>query len=221
MKTSSVVYFIAFAIFSSMAFADMITFAGENQKQSSQFETRVKVAGTPDSAPFVGVLPIAISLVPPAQVPLSDWDVFGVRLNVFVGEHRNVAFVDGGVLGNIVNGSLLGVQLAGIYNEVGSSCGAIQVAGFFNHIKHDFCGIQLSLVNRVDGDMQGLQAGLVNLTQDGAGLQFGVFNRAERFSGLQLGVANYAYQLQGLQVGVFNVIEDSSVPFMPVINVAF
>ena len=144
-----------------------------------------------------------------------------MRLNIFVGEHRNVGFVDVGVLGNIVNGNLTGVQLAGIYNRVGSSDGAIEAACIMNDVRHDFCGVQLGLVNRVGGDMEGLQAGVINMTQDGAGIQMGLFNRAERFSGLQIGVANYAYQLEGVQIGVFNVVEDSNIPFMPVLNAAF
>lgn len=203
-----------------LAFADSVSFREANM-QSSQFSRDTQIAGQAELVASGGISPIGISLVPPVQFPPRDWDIYGVRLNIFVGAGRDVGFIDVGVLGNIVDGNLSGIEIAGLYNRIGSSDGAIQAACIMNYSKHDFCGVQLGLVNSVDGDMQGLQAGAVNLAQDGAGVQLGVFNRAERFSGLQIGFANYAYQLEGVQIGVFNVIEDSNIPFMPIVNAAF
>lgn len=217
-KTLAIVITIACA--SVAAMADGVSF-GNKASESSQFARDTTVAGSPELSPCGGIAPLAISIVPPAQVPPQDWDIYGVRINVFVGRHRNVAFVDAGILGNIVDGNMTGVELAGIYNRIGSSDGAIQAACIMNYVKHDFCGVELGLANRVRGDMQGLQAGVVNLTGDGAGIQMGVINSAERFSGLQVGLVNYAYQLEGVQIGAFNVIEDSNIPFLPLINAAF
>ena len=200
--------------------ADTVIF-GNQAAESSQFSTRSVAAPQQPAAPADGFTPFAISLFPPAQFPAETWDVYGLRINVFVGRHRDVGFIDAGVLGNVATGNMTGIELAGLYNRVGSSDGAIQAACIMNSVERDFCGMQLGLVNSVDGDMQGLQAGAVNLTQDGAGVQMGVFNRAERFSGLQIGLANYAYQLQGVQIGAFNVIGDSNIPFLPLINAAF
>lgn len=202
------------------ASADAVTF-GNNAAESTQFARETTIPGVSELPPCGGIAPLAISIVPPAQLPPLDWDVYGVRINVFVGHHRNVAFVDAGILGNIVDGNMTGIELAGIYNRIGSSDGAIQAACIMNYVKHDFCGVELGLANRVGGDMQGLQAGAVNLTGDGAGIQLGIINSAERFSGLQVGLVNYAYQLEGVQIGAFNVIEDSNIPFLPLINAAF
>ena len=189
---------------------------------SSQFSRDVVRAGETELPPSAGIVPFALSIVPPFQFPGYDWDVYGVRVNAFVGHHRDVCFVDIGGFGNIADGNLCGLEVGGLYNRVGSADGAIQIAGLFNYVHHEFCGLEVSLlVNRVDGDMQGMQFAPVNLTQDGAGFQIGAFNRAERFTGLQIGVANYAYQMQGLQIGLFNIIQDSNIPFMPVINAAF
>jgi len=200
--------------------ADTVTFNNKTSASSQFAGSSVNYAA--QELPLAeGFSPFAISFFPPAQFPPQSWDIYGFRLNVFVGHHRDVGFIDAGVLGNVADGNLIGVEIAGLYNKVGSSDGAIQAACIFNYVEHDFCGVQLGLVNSVNGDMQGLQAGAVNLTQDGAGIQMGVFNRAERFSGLQVGVANYAYQLQGVQIGAFNVIGDSNIPFLPLINAAF
>ena len=204
----------------TMLVADTVSF-NNKAAVSSQFSGTSINAAAQDLPPSEGIAPIAISIFPPVQFPPASWDVYGFRLNVFVGHHRDVGFIDVGVLGNVADGNLIGVELAGLYNRVGSSDGAIQAACIMNQVEHDFCGVQLGLVNNVRGDMEGLQAGAINLTQDGTGIQMGVFNRAERFSGLQIGVANYAYQLQGVQIGVFNVIEDSNIPFLPIVNAAF
>lgn len=189
---------------------------------SSHFTSIERIAGRPVPGPSAGITPLAISLVPPVQFPDENWDVCGLRLNLFVGRHRDVSFVDLGLLGNNVDGNLTGLEVAGLFNRIGSSDGAIQVAGLFNYVERDFCGVQGSLlVNRSDGDLEGLQLGSVNLGQDVSGLQVGLFNRAERANGLQIGLVNYAYQMQGVQIGLINVIADSNVPFMIGLNAAF
>lgn len=189
---------------------------------SSHFSSIERVAGKPVPGPSAGITPLAISLVPPVQFPDEAWDVYGLRVNLFVGRHRDVAFVDLGLLGNNVDGNLTGLEVAGLFNRIGSSDGAIQVAGLFNYAEREFCGAQGSLlVNSSDGDLVGLQLAAVNLGQDVSGLQIGLFNRAERVNGLQIGIANYAYQMQGVQIGLFNVIADSNVPFMIGLNAAF
>ena len=211
----------AAAAFAAPLRADSVRFDSK-AAPSTQFSRTVSRPGVPDLPPSAGLSPLAVSIVPPAQFPAEDWDVCGLRLNLFVGRHRDVSFVDVGVLGNVADGNLSGLEFAGIYNRVGESDGAIQVAGIYNGVRGDFAGLQISVAaNDVGGDMEGVQISLVNLAEDGAGLQIGLFNRAERFSGLQLGLANYAYQLEGIQIGLFNVIEDSNVPFMPIVNVAF
>lgn len=202
--------------------ADSVRFDLQTASPSSQFVRDTVIPGEPEIPPSAGIVPFALSIVPPIQFPPSDWDVYGVRLNVFLGHHRDVAFFDAGVLGNIADGDLCGVQVGGLFNNVGSASGAIQVAGLVNYVRHDFCGFQTAVIaDVVDGDMQGMQFGAVNFTQDGTGFQIGIFNRAERFTGMQIGFANYTYQMQGVQIGAFNIIADSNIPFMPLVNVAF
>lgn len=213
----------AFAVllFVAPSMADEVRF-GAPAAESSQFSSIRRNVATPVPGPSAGITPLALSIVPPAQMPGEDWDVYGLRVNLFVGRHRDVAFVDVGLLGNNVDGNLLGIECAGLFNRVGSSNGAIQAAGLYNYVERDFCGVQCSfLANRVDGDMTGVELAAVNLAQDMTGVQVGIFNRAERASGIQIGLVNYAFQMQGVQIGLVNTIADSNIPCLPVVNIAF
>lgn len=94
-------------------------------------------------------------------------------------------------------------------------------------------GLDIGLANRVTGRMEGVQFGVVNLTesmtgwQDGfvnytergfEGLQWGGLNYAGRINGLQLGLVNYAKRANGVQVGLVNIIEEGG--FLPVMIIA-
>ncbi len=72
------------------------------------------------------------------------------------------------------------------------------------------------------GDMRGLQVGLVNKAADLYGIQCGfIWNDATNARGLQLGLINIADTMTGLQIGLVNIINDSRVPFLPIINAHF
>lgn len=167
-------------------------------------------------------LPFSIGIVPPLQFPDSSWDVIGLRLNIFVGRHHNVSFLDPAGLANLVDGDLCGIQTAGIYNKIYNASAAVQVGGILNLCGHDFTGLEIGgILNKVDDTFTGLQVSCLNLSGTVAGFQTGIFNSAERAQGLQIGLVNYSRELDGLQIGLVNVIADSPVPFMPVLNFAF
>jgi len=96
--------------------------------------------------------------------------------------------------------------------------------------------MQFNLMNIVEQEGVGLQVGLFNLAQSYSGMQFGVFNLCgSSFTGLQAGFLNYASicsgvqfgivnnckSMRGIQVGLINVIQDSNLPFFPIINMKF
>ena len=87
--------------------------------------------------------------------------------------------------------------------------------------------VSLTLVTPVaimpgfDWDVYGLELGVWSWTQNMTGLQIGVVNTVDRCNGLQIGVINTARQMRGVQIGVVNVINDSDIPFFPVINAWF
>lgn len=169
-----------------------------------------------------GISPLGISIFPAAEIPSRDWDVVFLRVNVFVGRHREVYGVDVGAIGNETEGVFVGIQSAGLYNRIGSSEGAFQLAGILNRSAGDFVGLQAALAaNITDGTMTGFQLGLVNRAARLDGLQIGLFNIAETGSGVQIGLWNSAQSLEGLQIGFGNYNADSSMPFFPVVNFAF
>ena len=53
------------------------------------------------------------------------------------------------------------------------------------------------------------------------GLQVGVLNWSGYVTGVQIGVVNIAKTMTGVQIGMFNYIEDSKVPFFPIVNFRF
>jgi hypothetical protein len=91
-----------------------------------------------------------------------------------------------------------------------------------NHTTGSVIGLEACfVVNYVEKDFTGLQVGLVNVADRVSALQIGLFNGADDMSGLQIGVVNKTRLMRGFQIGVVNVIENSDVPFLPVINFFF
>ena len=154
-----------------------------------------------------------------------------------------------GILNYIDRDMGVGLQVAGGWNRCESGAG-LQLA-MLNEADKNFAGIQaglfnfggnlsdnvqigdinplilISLVNYVCvsrgvEDMRGLQLGLVNKASDMYGIQCGLlWNHAKCARGLQLGLINRAETMAGLQIGLVNIIRESAVPFLPIINVHF
>lgn len=120
---------------------------------------------------------------------------------------------------NEANKEFVGIQ-AGLFNFGGDLGGDVQVGGV-NPL------ILISLVDyacRSPGveDMRGLQVGLVNKASDMYGIQCGLlWNDAKYARGLQLGLINRAESMAGFQVGLVNIIKESRVQFLPIINAHF
>lgn len=115
---------------------------------------------------------------------------------------------------------LHGIQLAAVNfwgDEIrGAQLGAVNVGA------KDFAGIQLGLINSNEGRFAGAQVALLNITPSlDRGLQLGVANFGGEAVGLQIGVFNHAQTLRGAQIGLLNHVEESDVPFLPLVRVAF
>ena len=153
--------------------------------------------------------PLQISFLPPYQLVSAEKDVYGLRLNLPVGDNVNIYGLDLGVMG-VASESNMGIMLNlfSNYNSGGSTKG-IQIGGMGN-------------VQYIP-DMQGIQiAGLINLNLNrlnfltnknigGSGtkgielasclnLNFGDID------GIQLaGLANTGGEVRGIQIaGLFN-----------------
>ena len=158
--------------------------------------------------PYLATSPFALSFAPKFEAPSEEWDVVMLRLNVFVGSHRAVYALDIGGLGNFADYKMDGIGIAGIFNSVGESDGAIHVAGFANFAAFDFSGCQISgIYSCTEGTHLGLQIGLVNNVGNLNGVQLGLFNSAET--------------LHGIQIGAFNFNKSTPIPFLPIVNASF
>lgn len=126
----------------------------------------------------------------PAQAPAANWDVCGLRMDIFYGKCQNLTGLDLGVLVNHATGDVIGLEACFV-------------------------------VNYVEKDFSGIQIGLVNIADQVNALQIGLFNGADDMSGLQIGIVNKTRLMRGCQIGVVNVIENSDIPFLPIVNFFF
>ncbi len=174
------------------------------------------------SSAKVGEQLAAVALLPDFETPEAEWDVGLVRVNGLVGRHRRVYGFDIGLVGGITDDDMCGVAMSGVFNNIGSSAGALQAAGALNHAAWEYAGIQFAIgMNWTEGEMSGVQFALFNVSGKLRGVQVGAVNVVELGTGFQLGLFNRAERLEGFQVGLINVNLDSSVPCLPIVNFAF
>ena len=156
-----------------------------------------------DNLVGVGFSPAMFGFFTPLQVPGPDYDVGGLRLNLFYGTCCNFDGLDLGLVGvsrNHANGWLI--------NVVSVAYG-------------DGLGLNTGIVNYYGGDFKGLQIGVANWINSGDAFQIGVYNGAYDVQGMQIGIINTADKMQGMQIGVVNIISNSDLSFFPVINAYF
>ncbi len=175
--------------------------------------------GTGDKNDEKNPTPLQICLAAPLQVPGTDMDVCGLRLNIFFGMSRRVMGLDLGLAGysrdlqglsiqgaNWVDNNFMGLQLGALFNVVGNDALGCQLAGLLNYTKAGFTGVQLAALN-YGGSLAGVQIGAVNgVTSPSVGLQVGVVNTSlTDYTGCSIGALNYADKMVGLQLGVVNL----------------
>jgi hypothetical protein len=142
--------------------------------------------------------PLQLGIFPPVQLIPEDMAVRGIKLNLPYSANDRVVGIDVGVASAGADMEVLQVNL---YNRVyGLQVGLLDTIGSGN-------GLQIGLLNRVSTVFQGIQISLINVAEEMTGVQIGVINRTEFLS--------------GLQIGVVNVIEESPLPFLPIINMSF
>ena len=153
----------------------------------------------------VGWTPIQIAIRNPVQLPVSEEkDVKGIRLNLFYSKNRAVWGLD-----------------LGVGHNTAKEMRGIQVAGFFNSVEK-VSGIQVGLMNNTE-KISGIQvAGFFNSAEKVSGIQVaGLVNIAHEIKGLQIGLYNHANVMTGVQIGIINIIIESKIPFLPIVNAKF
>lgn len=103
-----------------------------------------------------GPTPVMISLFDPVQLPSSNFDVRGVRLDLLYGDCANLQGLDIGVV-NQVSGQMTGIEL-----------GALNITTMAR-------GVQLAIINSTE-TLKGLQIGLINYSEAALGVQIGLVN---------------------------------------------
>ena len=147
-------------------------------------------------------MPLQIGIFPPAQLVPEDVDIRGIRLNLPYSNNNHVVGIDFGIVSTAGDMEALQVNLNSIvYGEItGVQVGLLATTGSGN-------GLQISLLNRASTVFEGIQISLINMAEDMTGIQIGLINRTEF--------------LTGIQIGLVNVIEESSMPFFPIVNFSF
>lgn len=95
---------------------------------------------------------------------------------------------------NMVLDSVTGVQVGGVVNFVKGSFTGGQIGGVINYTNHAVTGLQVAGVGNVSGrEMNGVQIG-------------GVFNYAKKLNGVQIGLINISDSSDGYSIGLINVV---------------
>ena len=177
------------------------------------------------------VTPLSLELTGSLRLPNNDrFDVYGLRLGVWVGEVYKTD-VSGGGIGLLVMNSdkVRGIQLAGLGNtakdmrgvQLGAFNGASNVYGVQVGFMNDYTCIAFSSFM----DVYGVQVGVLNSARNVRGVQVGLVNDVTGYwakkdgtdvRGLQIGIFNIATHLKGVQIGLLNWHGDDSFPFLRV-----
>jgi hypothetical protein len=186
--------------------------ADEEKKEEKKEEEGKKPEEQQEEKP--GFTPFQLALFRPAQIFSAKRDVYGLRIDVLLGDNDHVYGLDVGIVNlsnesaglaigavNFAEDGFAGLQLAALSNWV-TSAGGMQ-------------GLQLAPLN-FTGNAWGLQIGALNFVWElfgkgrARGFQIGALSYADVVIGAQLGAVGLADELDGLQLGVVNVASDST-----------
>lgn len=82
-------------------------------------------------------------------------------------------------------------------------------------------GVDASILYAGTDEVNGVQTSLITTdSKKTTGLQFSLVNFSVKVAGLQLGIVNVADD-EAFQLGLVNIIRNSSVPCLPILNVRF
>lgn len=134
----------------------------------------------------------------------KDIDVVGARFTLPFGGCESVTGFDIGLYGRCRY--FEGIQLNILRNEA----------------EDVLSGFQIGLYNTAgNADLVGLQVGLFNEARTICGFQVGLINLADQIQGFQVGLINRCETSYGFQVGGVNVIRESQMAFLPIVNIGF
>ena len=125
-----------------------------------------------------------------------------------------------GGIGNATEGDYEGLQL-GLFGTDNEGDYAGLSLGLYGHYTCGHMrGYQMGGLGNIAGELDGVQTSAIfnRVRGDGEGLQIGLLNISDRMKGVQIGAINYSRQFTGIQIGGMNIIKEGTVPFMLGIN---
>ena len=173
--------------------------------------------------------PLAISILPPAQFPSSEFSVTGARVSALYGHHRDVYGLDVGVIGNMTEQRFVGAAVSGLFNQTSGDTTVLllqaAIGANINMQKTSVYGVQLAILNKNDAESKlvGIGLGLANLSPNMNiyGLQAGIYNVARSVYGFQIGLINQTTDLHGIQIGLVNFSKNGGFAVAPILNIGF
>ena len=178
-----------------------------------------------------GISPLGVSIVPPVEFPGEDFSIVGARISALWGQHRPMAGLDVGALGNMTGTTFAGIAVAGgfNYNKGTATVVGLQAAGGanINVNKATIYGLQLAgglNSNVAESTLLGFGiavGGNYGPATTLIGVEVGLYNRARTVYGLQIGLINSTENLHGLQIGLVNYNTHGLFAVAPILNVGF
>ncbi|USD65089.1 phaC PHA synthase [Vibrio sp. SCSIO 43136] len=152
------------------------------------------------------------------NVPSND-AVGGVRLSVLHGKVSEVKGVDVSLLGMSETDKTTGLNFGLFFGG--------------SKVNQEMKGVSLGLFNWNEGQAKGLNAGLVNYTNDVKGLNLSTVNYSQGHtmadvalvsisekSNFQFGFFNKTKQIEGVQIGLLNCADNGFFKCFPIVNFA-
>jgi hypothetical protein len=150
--------------------------------------------------------------------------LYGIQAAFFTVASR----VNGAQIGLVLSGAdaVHGLQVAPIALQREPSWG-LQIGAI--NFSRSFRGVQIAANNRFK-EFKGLQIGVGNGVNDKYlpeyegdidGVQIGVMNAARRVHGLQFGLLNFCASLKGVQLGFSNYVSGSAIRWLPFLRFSF
>lgn len=150
----------------------------------------------------------------------TEGDAYGVQCALFGNVVGSSAYgLQAGAI-NVAWDDSYGIQLGLINYDVSFS--GIQFSGIINWNNTPSCGLQASLINGNQDEFAGASIGaLVNYGERHRGFQCGLVNATYDMTGCQIGLFNACDHMHGVQIGLLNLICESRVPLMVLMNAWF
>ena len=166
---------------------------------------------------------------------MTAGDFAGLQAACFTWTEGKVYGAQFGAVANVVRDKLIGFQAGCVNVDWGEVWGlqvgcvnydstflGIEVGGALNWNTAPSYGLEISAVNANQDEFVGCAlAGLVNYAEKTCGFSCAPINVAYEATGCQLGVVNACDRIHGVQIGLVNMICESKLPIMVLMNASF